>query len=315
MADSIAIRSRPSGTRRARTLLGAPSSLGVRPYDQGGARRLDLAPDALRRASLTDRLGARDAGDLVAPPYRDLVRTPGAIRNEGALTRYLSDVAGRIDAAAADGDFLVLLGGDCSVVLAALRGVGRNRRVGLVYIDAHADFATPTESRSGSAASMCLALAVGRSDSPLGRLGGEPPLVHGADVALVGRRADDRAYGLAALQSMPILDLPHDVVRRLGIAETARRVLARVTRDGVDGFWVHVDADVLDPRVMPAVDTPEADGLEPEELLELLTPLVRHPGALGVELTIYDPTLDSGGAAGRLLVDLLARALGEGDAP
>ncbi|MFD5265001.1 arginase family protein [Streptomyces sp. NPDC058335] len=31
----------------------------------------------------------------------------------------------------------------------------------------------------------------------------------------------------------------------------------------LDGFWVHLDADVLDPTVMPAVDSPDPDGLLP----------------------------------------------------
>jgi hypothetical protein len=52
--------------------------------------------------------------------------------------------------------------------------------VRLVYVDAHADFATPEESRTGSMASMCLAL--------LARLASGEPLVHGKDVVLIGRR-------------------------------------------------------------------------------------------------------------------------------
>jgi arginase family enzyme len=57
---------------------------------------------------------------------------------------------------------------------------------GLVYIDAHADLAAAEESTTGSAASMCLALAVGRGASPLAHPGGEAPLVSGGDVVLIG---------------------------------------------------------------------------------------------------------------------------------
>jgi len=71
------------------------------------------------------------------------------------------------------------------------------------------------------------------------------------------------------------------------------------------GFWIHVDADVLDPAVLPAVDSPEPGGPGLEELAELLAPLVGHPGALGMELTIYDPVLDPGEICAERLVALL----------
>ena len=73
-----------------------------------------------------------------------------------------------------DGRFAVVLGGDCSIVLGCLLGARQSARgsVGLAYFDAHADFGTPEESRTGSAASMCLAFAVGRGETPLARLAG-----------------------------------------------------------------------------------------------------------------------------------------------
>jgi arginase len=60
---------------------------------------------------------------------------------------------------------------------------------------------------------------------------------------------------------------------------------------------------------VPAVDSPEPDGLSLDELAELLTPLVRHPKALGLEVTIYDPQLDVDGASGTRLAQLVTRVL------
>ncbi len=297
--------------KRPVTIVGAPSAIGIRPYDDGGPRRLDLAPRALREQRLAARLGAGDAGDVIAPPYRERERPPGRPRNEADVAEYSRDLAERVAAATAGG-FALVLGGDCSIVLGCLLGVRRTARapVGLVYVDAHADFATPQESRTGSAASMCLALAVGRGETPLARLAGEP-LVQPADVALVGRR--DHAepwYGHDGLRALPVLDLPHDAVRGRGPADTARAVLNRVARPGLGGFWIHLDADVLDPSVMPAVDSPVPGGLSLDELAELLEPLVRHPGALGLELTIYDPTLDPEHTSAARLARLLERVVG-----
>lgn len=299
---------------RSITILGAPSSIGIRPYDDGSPRHLDQAPRALREQGLAGRLAARDAGDVFPPPYLDLIRPAGRPRNEEGVAGYSRALALSVAGAAEDGAFVLVLGGDCSVVLGSLLGVQRpgGSPVGLVYVDAHGDFATPELSRTGSAASMCLALAVGRGDTPLARLGGEAPLVNPADVVLIGRRdeADSPWYGQEALRALPILDLPHVTVRERGSAAIARLALERLTRPGFGGFWIHVDADVLDPAVLPAVDSPEPGGLEIDELAELLVPLVRHPRALGLELTIYDPALDPDRSSAARLVALLERAFG-----
>lgn len=291
------------------TIVGAPSSIGIRPYDDGGVRRLDLAPAALREQGLVERLAARDAGDVVPPAYEDLVRPEGRPRNEAGVAAYSRALADRVSAAAEDGAFMLILGGDCSIVLGCLLGLKRSGRgpVGLVYVDAHADYATPQESRTGSAASMCLALAVGRGDTPLARLDGPIPLVHAEDVVVIGRRdhAEEAIYGEGALRDSGALDLAEDAVRRRGLGNVASVTLERLTRPGMAGFWIHLDADVFDPRVIPAVDSPETGGFGLEEMAQLLTPLVRHPLALGLELTIYDPALDPDRTSAARLASML----------
>ena len=297
---------------RTITIIGAPSSIGIKPYDDGTMRRLDFAPAVLREQGLAARLGARDRGDVAPPPYRDFARTPGKVRNEDLVERYSRDLAQHV-AEADDGSFLLVLGGDCSIVLGCLSGMRRKRaRVGLVYVDAHADFATPKLSRTGSAASMCLALAVGHGDSVLARLDGEAPLTRPEDVVLIGRRdsADASGYDPDALRVGGMLDLTHATTRDRGIADVTARALDRVTQPGIDGFWVHVDADVVDPSEVPAVDSPEPDGLFLEELSMLLTPLIHHPDAIGLELTIYDPALDPDRSSAARLANLLEKAIG-----
>jgi arginase len=79
----------------------------------------------------------------------------------------------------------------------------------------------------------------------------------------------------------------------------------------VRGFWIHLDVDVINPAVMSAVDSPEPGGLMPDELVQLLGPLVRHPQALGLDVAIYDPALDPDRSCARRLVALLANLLGQ----
>jgi len=289
-------------------IVGAPSSIGIKPYENGEPRALDQAPGVYRRLGLVSRLGADDQGDVTPLPYRDFVRPPGRTRNESEMVSYSQDLADRVAGLAKQARFAIVLGGDCSIVLGSLWGLRRagRSRVGLAYLDGHADFATPMESRTGSVASMCLGLAVGRSESPLARLDGDGPLARPDDVALVGRRDEHEPwYGHEALHASAVLDLPHATVGNTGYGRVAGTVLERVARADLDGFWIHLDADVLDAAVMPAVDSPEPGGPDLDQLAELLRPLVNHPKALGMELTIYDPKLDPDLTCGSRLVGLL----------
>jgi arginase len=297
---------------RAIAVVGAPSSIGIRPYDDGQERHLNRAPGVLRERSLVERLGAIDLGDVVPPPYRDYERPGSRPRNEAEVAAYSASLANRVAAATSFGRFAVVIGGDCSIVLGCLLGARRSKAgpLGLAYVDAHADFATPEESRTGSVASMGLALATGRGRSPLSRLAGSTPLTDASRVALVGRRdAAQPWYGHPALADSPILDLPDAAIRARGFDGAARSALDRIATPEVSGFWIQVDADVLDPRAMPAVDSPEPGGPAPAELLALLSPLVRHPRAVGLSLTIYDPALDPDRACARQLIGLIEQLL------
>lgn len=267
---------------RSIAIVGAPTSIGIRTYDSGEPRQLDRAPGVLRELGLVQRLGASDLGDVIPPAYRDYVRPAGRARNEAEVGAYCRRLGERVEEATSDG----------------------------VYVDAHADFGTPEESRTGSVASMCLALAVGHGDTPLARLTGDAPLVHGKDVVLIGRRdAAQPWYGHAALAASPILDIPGAALSDRGAAAALKRLTSAGSSEEPRGFWIHLDADVINPTVMAAVDSPEPGRPTIKELVELLTPLVRHPRALGLELTICDPGLDPDRSCATRLVSLLENVL------
>jgi arginase len=293
------------------TLLGAPCAIGIRPYDDGTPRHLDRAPQVLRGLGLVTRLHARDAGDVAAPPYRDLVRPGLRPRNEPEMVIYSHTLAAEVARATRPEGFVLVVGGDCSILLGCLLGARAGRPIGLAYLDAHADFALPEVSRTGSVASMDLALAVGRGNTPLAGLSGAGPLVREEDVVVIGRRdqADERYFGDQILKHSAVHDIPADALAHVGPQATADAALARIARPDLGGFWVHLDVDVVDPAEMPAVDSPEPGGPAFETLVALVTPLVTHPRVLGMDVTIYDPSLDADRTAGRKLVMALERAL------
>lgn len=100
-------------------------------------------------------------------------------------------------------------------------------------------------------------------------------------------------------------------IREWGAEELASAALQTLEVPVTDGFWVHLDADVLDPSVMPAVDSPDPGGLMPDELAALLRTLVRSERCVGFNLTIYDPDLDPDGSCAALLADLLQAAFAQ----
>ena len=83
----------------------------------------------------------------------------------------------------------------------------------------------------------------------------------------------------------------------------------------LDGFWVHLDVDILDPEVMPAVDTRSEGGLQPSELTELLSGLVSHPSAIGMDICIFDPDLDPDGQHAQTLTPVVRETLRNATAP
>jgi arginase len=95
-------------------------------------------------------------------------------------------------------------------------------------------------------------------------------------------------------------------IRERGLIETAQQAVGHFAGRR---FWVHLDADVLDPRWMPAVDSPDPGGMSPEELSTILNIALASTDCIGIELAIYDPTLDLTGEGALLLVHLLQEAL------
>lgn len=281
------------------------------PYRDGTPRRTDEAPAVLRRMRLVERLRARDLGDIAAAKYADFERPENDIRNGPRIAAHATRLAEAVAGAVAPDHQLVVVGGDCSILLGSMLGLRRMGRYGLVFVDGHCDFATPALSSTGGAAGMDLALAVGRIDHPLARLAPEGPLVRVADAVVLARKdlQDEALYGASSIRHTGIADLPLQVLRRRGIEAAVEETFARVTRTGLAGFWVHFDVDVLHPDIMGAVDSPEPDGLSLQETARLLRMLMASPKARGMDVTIYDPGLDPDRTDGQRLVNLLVTSL------
>ncbi|MFF5979873.1 arginase family protein [Streptomyces olindensis] len=290
-------------------IIEAPSVLGLRPT---GVE--DLA-SALLDAGLAEALGAELAGRVEPPPY-DPERDPDTgVLNPGGIAAYSATLADTVGGVLDEGRFPLVLGGDCSVLLGNLLALRRRDRHGLLFLDGHTDFYQPSAEPAGEVASMELALATGRGPRVLADLEGRGPLVRDEDVVALGFRdaEESAAYGMQPLpDALHAMEL--DTVRALGAAESARRAVGLLAGDGAGaGYWVHLDVDVLDDAVMPAVDYRQPDGLTWQELETVLHTALSGAGAVGLDVAIFNPRLDTDGTITRRLADCLARAFDGGE--
>lgn len=295
------------------SIIAAPTSLGLsRPG--GRIPRVDLLPEVLLEAGLARRLGASLETTVKPGPYEPKRDKASGVLNPHGIVDLSRRLADAVEEARRAGRFPLVLGGDCSILLGCLLGLRRTgARHGLAFLDGHTDFWPPEASPLGGAAGMDLWFSTGRPPAILGNLEGRGPLVRDEDVVVMGVRdpghpGEDFSAEHARDTAMEYLDL--DALRQEGIAASADRALARLRRPEVAGFWIHLDADVMDDAVMPAVDSRQPDGLRAEELGELLARLIGSGRVLGLDVTIYDPSLDPERSAARVLVDVLARGLG-----
>lgn len=289
------------------TLVSAPTNLGLRPPLPGTVPGAAKAPEALREAGLFQRFtraGARDGGIVLAGRYvdDDDTREPGRVRNQTAMVDHARRLADRLDSILSRGDAPLVIGGDCSVLLGIGLALARRGASGLVHVDGHTDFRHPGNSDAcASVAGEDLAAAIGLHWPAIADIDGQGPYFAPGQVVHLGHRDDDEEAGEAR--------------QELGLVLSARDAWDGEPRDIVSavqavagcGYWIQVDVDVLDPSVMPAVDSPDPGGLDVAALTDLLTRLA--PAAIGASVTVFDPDLDPDGRYARVVTDIVTDGL------
>jgi arginase len=207
--------------------------------------------------------------------------------------------------------FPIVLGGDCSIIIGTLLGLRRIGRYGLFFVDGHADFYQPQASTTGEVADMDLAIVSGRGPDILTNIDGLKPLVKDEDVVVFGYRDAEQAasYGSQDVRdtNMHVFDLLQ--VKELKIVTAASLAVKKLLKNELDGFWIHLDADVLDDSIMPAVDYRLDGGLSFSELSDLLRILFTSRHAVGMSITIFNPRMDLDRSIARKFVSSIVAGL------
>ena len=278
-------------------LLGAPL------YTLAAYSGMGLAPNALRKSGLASAFGRPiDAGDVALPPLeKDLVG--GSIKN---LAHFIDCTARVFERTKdLDSDFVVLVGGECSMTPGALAGLTESfeGKPGMLWLDAHGDFNTPESSPSGYIGGMCLAMACGRGPDLGAEFERRRPLLAEDRLVHMGSRALDPPEVLA-FDSSPARLFTAQQVRKVG-AETVGEEAARHLSDRSDWLVCHLDVDVVDPAWIPAVNYPTPEGLTIDQTAAIIRALVKTDKLRVFELAAYNSSRDRGGRSARAIVSLL----------
>jgi arginase len=271
-------------------IIDAPSILGLRP---SGVENL---PDALKAAGLLKALNAQYLGRIQPLiPYSSKRDRSTQLLNGNAIRAFSLQLAESITEVLSERNrFIIVLGGDCSIIIGMLLALRRLGRYGLFFIDGHADFYQPEASVTGEVADMDLAIVSGRGPNILTNIEGLKPLVKDEDIVVFGYRDAEQAASFGSQDvtdtNMQVYDLSR--VRNLGITNASSIAITKLLENEMAGFWIHLDADVLDDSIMPAVDYRLEGGLSFSELSDLLRTINSSGRAVGMSITIFNPHLD-----------------------
>jgi arginase len=294
-------------------VIGAPMDLGA------GRRGVDMGPSALRVAGLNQKLAelgyqADDLGNVVVDQPESLPAGPTHARYLPQIAHTCARLAEMVEHAADKGQVPLVLGGDHSAAIGTVAGMSRylhkaGKKLGLLWIDAHADMNTPESSPSGNIHGMPLACIIGQGPPELTGIASHVPMVDPANVAIVGLRSVDDVERFnvrgAGVHPFTMRDIDERGMR------TVMQEAIHAVSSGTAGFHLSFDLDAVDPAEAPGVGTPVHGGITYREA-HLAMEIVCDSGLMtSLEMVELNPVLDIANRTAILGVELLMSALGK----
>jgi arginase len=294
-------------------ILGAPLDLGA------GRRGVDMGPSALRLAGLNARLVALgyEVEDLGNVSVAQQESTPTGAENAKYLpqiAKTCAKLAAMVESVLGNGKFPLVLGGDHSIAAGTVAGVSqyyrqKGEKIGLIWIDAHADMNTPESSPSGNVHGMPLACCVGQGPRELTEIFDFSPKVTGENVALIGIRDVD-APEREVLRASGVTAFTMRDIDEQGLRTVMDKAL-RIASSGTVGFHLSLDMDSVDPDEAPGVGTPVRGGMTYREAHLAMETICDCSGMVSMEIVEVNPVLDSANRTALLGVELVMSAMGK----
>lgn len=289
--------------------------LGV-PMDLGQQRRgVDMGPSAVRYAGLQDRLTAlgfdvRDSGNVDVPVVEEIIGhdSDGQARHLDEVVRVCQSIYDRVTADVRADEFAIVLGGDHSIAVGSIAGIARSGTVGVIWVDAHADYNTPRTSPSGNVHGMPMAALLGEGPRPLIDVGYPGPKLQPAQVAMIGiRNLDAEERQRLAKSGISVFTMTD--IDEQGVGTVTRQALSRLSH--LDRIHVSLDMDSLDPDYAPGVGTPVPGGLTYREAHLLMEILAASHKIHSMDIVEINPILDEHNRTAELAVQLASSLLGQ----
>lgn len=285
------------------------------PIDLGADRRgVDMGPSAIRYAHIEQKLESlgytvQDKGNIEVPIAEMCKINEPKLKYIDCIVPMARRTAGAVATSLQAGHFPLVLGGDHSVALGSIHGAAKVHKLGVLWVDAHADFNTAETTPSGNIHGMPLAALCGLGDPRLTSLWDESvPVIDPRRVAVIGARDLDPGEK-RNLKETGVMVMGMEQIDRLGMMQAMEKALERISRDA-DGIFLSFDMDSLDPRHAPGVGTPVPGGLTYREA-HLICELIAETGKLiGLDLVEVNPILDVQNTTAALAVELAMSALG-----
>lgn len=282
------------------------------PMDLGQSRRgVDMGPSALRYAGLQARLEnlgytVYDEGNIPVPNPEEAVAGLG--RRRRAVAAVCQQIYETARPFVEQDDFTLFMGGDHSISMGSVTAVSQPGPIGVIWIDAHADFNTPETSPSGNIHGMPLAALIGRGAPELVNIGYEGSKLHEVHIVQIGIRSLDQEERTALKRSgVHVYTMRH--VDELGMAAVARQAIDRLRH--LPHIHVSLDMDSLDPDEAPGVGTAVPGGLSYREAHLLMEILSDSDRIRSMDIVEINPILDTMNRTAELAVGLTSSLLGQ----
>ncbi len=217
--------------------------------------------------------------------------------------------------------FPVILAGDHSSAagtIAGIKRVKRKKRLGVIWVDAHADLQTPFTTESGNMHGMPLAMASGEDNldlktndlsrntlkfwEKLKNMSFRGPKIDLRDVVFIAVRDIDKAEK-ALMKKYKIRNFIVPEINAKGVEKIAEEALDYLW--DCDNIFVSFDVDSLDTNVSVGTGTPVDNGLKVEQVKSLLKLLVSDRSVCAFEMVEVNPTLDSENTMAEVAFDIL----------
>lgn len=289
-------------------IIESPSNLGLKEPTPGHEPGVKLLPKYLKKNNFYEFLSPDKIYTLIPPSYSMNLDEISGVRNADNIIQYAKGQADLLKQIITEKEYPIVIGGDCSILVGNAFGLKKLGYYGLFFLDGHTDFMWPALSQTGGAAGMDLALVTGYGHDKLTNIESQKPYFEEHNVWCVGNRDYEDWYVQAITESnINYFDLK--TLRQMGVRECANSFLKMIEVNALDGFWIHIDVDVLNDLVMPAVDSRQQDGLEYSEFNEIIQILVSDSKSVGLQITILDPELDPSGKYTKAFVDNFCKSI------